>query len=94
MWLVNTGWTGGAYGTGSRMKLAYTRAMIDAAFSGELDKVNFETEPVFGLEIPTTCPGVPDEVLNPRSTWADKSAYDAQAAKLKSMFEENFKRFS
>jgi phosphoenolpyruvate carboxykinase (ATP) len=94
VWLVNTGWTGGAYGTGSRMKLSYTRAMIDAAFSGQLDKVQFETEPVFGLEIPTTCPGVPDEVLNPRSTWADKAAYDAQAAKLKSMFEENFKRFS
>jgi phosphoenolpyruvate carboxykinase (ATP) len=94
VWLVNTGWTGGAYGTGSRMKLSYTRAMIDAAFSGALEKVQFETEPVFGLEIPTTCPGVPDEVLNPRSTWADKAAYDAQAAKLKSMFEENFKRFS
>jgi phosphoenolpyruvate carboxykinase (ATP) len=94
VWLVNTGWTGGPYGVGSRMKLSYTRAMIEAAFSGALDKVAFETDSVFGLEIPTVCPNVPSDVLNPRATWADKGAYDAQANKLKAMFEENFKRFA
>jgi phosphoenolpyruvate carboxykinase (ATP) len=94
VWLVNTGWTGGAYGTGSRMKLAYTRAMIDAAFSGKLDGVEYAADPVFGLDVPTSCPDVPAEILQPRNTWADKSAYDAQAMKLHSMFEENFKKFS
>ncbi len=94
VWLVNTGWTGGPYGVGSRMKLSYTRAMIEAAFSGALDKVAFETDSVFGLDIPTVCPNVPSDVLNPRATWADKGAYDAQANKLKAMFDENFKRFA
>lgn len=93
VWLINTGWSGGAYGTGSRMKLSYTRAMIAAAFSGQLDGVAFETDPVFGLSVPTSCPGVPSEILMPRNTWADKDAYDTKANHLKSLFEENFKKF-
>lgn len=92
-WLVNTGWTGGAYGTGERMNIAYTRAMVNAALDGDLNKEEFETEGFFGLSIPKGCPSVPAEVLNPRSTWADKDAYDAQAQKLAGMFEENFKQF-
>ena len=93
VWLVNTGWTGGPYGVGSRMKLAYTRAMINAALNGELDNVEYVTEPVFGLAIPTSCPNVPAEVLNPRNTWADKAAYDAQIRKLAGMFVNNFKQY-
>ncbi|MGE3177943.1 MAG: phosphoenolpyruvate carboxykinase [Vicinamibacterales bacterium] len=93
VWLVNTGWTGGPYGVGSRMKIAYTRAMIKAALSGELDHVAYETDPVFNLEIPTFCPDVPAEVLKPRSTWKDGAAYDASAKKLAQMFRENFKKF-
>lgn len=93
VWLVNTGWTGGPYGVGNRMKIAYTRAMINAALDGSLEKVQFEQEPFFGLAIPTACPNVPTEVLNPRNTWADKAAYDAQAQKLAGMFTANFKQF-
>ena len=93
VWLVNTGWTGGPYGVGSRMKIAYTRAMITAALSGQLDNVKYHKHDIFNLDIPATCPGVPDSVLDPRSTWADKSAYDAQARKLAGMFIENFKTF-
>jgi phosphoenolpyruvate carboxykinase (ATP) len=92
-WLVNTGWTGGPHGVGSRMKLAYTRAMVHAALSGELAHVATRPDPVFGLEIPVEVPGVPAEVLMPRSTWPDAAAYDAQAAKLAGMFRENFKKF-
>lgn len=94
VWLVNTGWTGGPYGVGSRMKLSYTRAMIEAAFSGALDKVSYIEDPVFGLHVPAECPNVPSDVLHPRETWSDKAAYDAQAEKLRAMFEENFKKFS
>jgi phosphoenolpyruvate carboxykinase (ATP) len=94
VWLVNTGWTGGPYGEGSRMKLAYTRAMVRAALAGELDDVETATAPFFGLQIPTNVPGVPSEVLNPRDTWGDKDAYDAQAAKLAGLFAENFERFA
>lgn len=94
VWLLNTGWSGGGYGVGSRMKLAYTRAMIDAAFSGTLDSAGYETDPVFGLQVPKSCPGVPDEVLMPRNTWADKAAYDAKANELREMFEGNFKKFT
>jgi len=92
-WLVNTGWTGGSYGEGRRMKLAYTRAMITAAMQGELDKVETRPDPVFGLQVPVTVPGVPDEVLMPRETWADPLAYDEQAGKLAEMFRQNFKKF-
>jgi phosphoenolpyruvate carboxykinase (ATP) len=93
VWLINTGWTGGAYGVGSRMKLGFTRAMIHAAFDGQLDGVAFETDPIFGLHIPSECPNVPSDLLNPRNTWSDKAAYDAQATKLHRMFEENAKQF-
>ena len=91
VWLVNTGWTGGPYGVGSRMKIAYTRAMIRAALSGALDHVGYQRHPVFNIELPTSCPDVPPSVLDPRGTWADKAAYDAQASKLARMFAENFK---
>ena len=94
VWLINTGWTGGPYGVGSRMKLAYTRAMITAALEGELDNVNYETLPVFGLRIPLSCPNVPADILNPRNTWSDKSAYDAKAAHLAELFVKNFGQFA
>ena len=90
VYLVNTGWTGGPYGVGSRMKLSYTRAMVTAALNGELDKVEYKHDEVFNVEIPQSCPEVPAEILNPRNTWTDKEAYDAQAKKLAGMFAENF----
>ncbi|HRQ37959.1 MAG TPA: phosphoenolpyruvate carboxykinase [Chloroflexota bacterium] len=93
-WLVNTGWTGGPYGEGHRMKLAHTRATVNAALDGRLANVHYVTDPIFGLQIPTTCPGIPAEVLQPRQTWADPDAYDAQAHKLAAMFVENFKQFA
>ena len=93
VWLVNTGWTGGAYGVGKRMKIGYTRAMIRAALAGALDHVPYETDPVFNVAVPTSCPDVPPEVLKPRTTWTDGVDYDAQAAKLARMFAENFKTF-
>ncbi len=93
VWLVNTGWSGGMYGQGKRMSIAHTRAMINAALSGALDDVTFEKEGFFDLEIPTSVPGVPEGVLNPRDAWADKGAYDQTARKLARMFRENFKRF-
>ncbi len=92
-WLVNTGWTGGPYGVGHRMAIANTRAMVNAALDGELNDAEFVEDPIFGLQIPTSVPGVPDEVLQPRNTWDDGAAYDAQANKLASMFVENFKQF-
>lgn len=94
VWLVNTGWTGGMYGEGSRMKLAHTRRMLNEAIAGNLDDVSYITEPVFGLQIPESVPGVPDEVLQPRNTWKDKEAYDKKAAELARMYEDNFKAFS
>lgn len=94
VWLVNTGWTGGPYGVGSRMKIAYTRAMIRAALSGALDAVPYERHPIFNIDVPTSCPDVPAAVLNPRGTWADGAAYDAQAKKLAQMFVDNFKTFA
>lgn len=94
VWLVNTGWTGGGYGDGTRMKLAYTRAMVRAALTGKLDDVETTEDPVFGLHIPTRVPEVPSEVLRPRDTWKDKDAYDAQARKLAGMFRENFEQFA
>jgi phosphoenolpyruvate carboxykinase (ATP) len=92
-WLVNTGWTGGPYGVGSRMKIGQTRAMIHAALSGALDDVAYERDPLFNLDLPMSCPGVPSEVLRPRNTWKNPDAYDRQARKLASMFNENFKAF-
>ena len=93
-WLVNTGWTGGPYGVGSRMKIAYTRAMVNAAIEGKLDAgIAFRPEPFFGLQIPESVPGVPSEVLDPRAAWSDKAAYDAQAKKLAELFANNFTRF-
>ena len=94
VWLVNTGWSGGSYGVGARMKLSYTRAMITAALNGELDNVNFETLPVFGLQYPVSCPNVPSEILNPKATWADKSAYDNKIADLASKFVKNFEQYA
>ena len=93
VWLVNTGWSGGAYGTGKRMKLSYTRAMVAAALSGQLDTSELRTDPVFGLAVPTGIPGVPSEILDPRSTWPDGAAYDEQAKKLAGMFKKNFEKF-
>ena len=94
VWLVNTGWTGGPYGVGSRMRLAHTRAMVRAALTGELDAVPTVSDPVFGLAVPESAPGVPREVMNPRATWSDPAAYDAQAAKLAAMFTRNFAQFA
>ena len=93
VWLVNTGWTGGPYGTGSRMKLSLTRAMLRAALSGKLDQTRFTRDPVFGFEVPAEVPEVPAHLLSPRSTWADPAAYDAQARKLAAMFRENFEQY-
>ncbi len=93
VWLINTGWTGGAFGTGSRIKLSYTRAMVRAALSGLLDRARYMKDPVFGLEMPTAVPDVPTTVLDPRRTWSDPAAYDAQARKLAGMFKENFAQY-
>lgn len=94
VWLINTGWSGGSYGTGERIKLRYTRAMITAALRGELNQVEYIIHPVFGLAMPTTCPNVPNEILNPSQTWSDVSAYQATANKLAEQFNENFKKFA
>ena len=94
VWLLNTGWVGGSYGVGSRMKLSFTRAMITAALNGQLDNVSFESMPIFDLAFPTSCEGVPAELLNPRNTWADKAAYDQTAANLASKFVKNFEKFA
>src|SRR5690554_1924079 len=93
VWLLNTGWTGGGYDVGSRIKLQYTRALVRAALHGVLDDIATETDPVFGLAVPVRAPGVPSEVLRPRDTWADPAGYDAAARKLAGMFRENFRRF-
>ena len=93
-WLVNTGWTGGAYGTGSRMPIKATRALLHAALDGSLNEVSFRKDPNFGFEVPVKVPGVEDRLLDPRSTWADKAAYDAQAQKLVEMFAENFAQYA
>jgi phosphoenolpyruvate carboxykinase (ATP) len=92
-WLVNTGWTGGAYGTGQRIPLIYTRAMVKAALAGGLENTVYKKDPVFGIAIPAQCPGVPEGLLNPRDTWIDKQAYDRQAHKLALMFVQNFATF-
>ncbi len=94
VWLINTGWTGGPFGEGSRMKLKYTRSMITAALRGKLDSVGYTKHKVFGLAMPNSCPEVPSDVLHPRNTWADKNAYDIKAAELASKFNENFKKYA
>jgi phosphoenolpyruvate carboxykinase (ATP) len=93
VWLLNTGWTGGAYGVGSRMKLSSTRAMVNAMLRGELNKTPTVKDPVFGLSIPKKIKDVPPKILVPRNTWKDKKAYDTQAAKLAQMFKANFEKF-
>jgi phosphoenolpyruvate carboxykinase (ATP) len=94
VFLVNTGWSGGPYGVGQRMKLRYTRAMVSAALKGELDQVAYAADPIFGLSVPQSCPNVPAEVLNPRDTWADKAAYDRTARDLAGRFQKNFTNFA
>ena len=93
VWLVNTGWTGGPYGTGSRMKLSYTRAMITAALNGDLDNVEYQTHKVFGVKMPVDCPNVPSDVLNPKNTWENKSDYDKKANHLAEEFNQNFEQY-
>ena len=92
-WLVNTGWSGGGYGVGERMQIAYTRTMLNAALDGRLEQGSFRQDPNFGVLVPEACPGIPDEVLNPKSTWADGAGYDAQAQDLRKRFENNFAQF-
>jgi phosphoenolpyruvate carboxykinase (ATP) len=94
VWLVNTGWTGGPFGVGNRMKLSYTRAMVTAILSGELDNVETVEDPIFGLRVPKQVSGVPVEVLNPRNTWKDPSAYDAKAVELARLFHKNFEKYA
>lgn len=93
VWLVNTGWIGGSFGVGRRISIAYTRALLRAALSGALDEVPYVREPFFGLEVPTACPGVPSEILQPRQLWADPSAYDEAARRLQRLFAQNFQQF-
>jgi len=92
-WLVNTGWTGGPYGVGERMQIRYTRALVNAALDGTLSQVAHEVDPVFGVQVPSSCPGVPEELLKPRNTWKDKKAYDAKADHLARLFVENFREY-
>jgi len=92
-WLVNTGWTGGAFGTGKRMPIKATRALLTAALDGSLNGATFRKDPNFGFEVPVSVPGVDDKLLDPRQTWADGSAYDAQARKLVEMFSKNFAQY-
>ena len=92
-WLVNTGWSGGAYGVGERMKIAYTRALLSSALDGGLNRIEMSHDNIFGLEVPVQCPGIPNEILNPRGTWADKSAYDDTARDLIGRFHDNFAQF-
>jgi phosphoenolpyruvate carboxykinase (ATP) len=92
-WLINTGWSGGPVGVGARMRIAYSRAMVKAALGGLLEGIAYQKDRVFGLEVPKECPGVPPEVLNPRSPWENPSDYDAKAAELVELFRENFKQF-
>jgi phosphoenolpyruvate carboxykinase (ATP) len=94
VWLVNTGWTGGPNGVGSRLKLPYTRAMITAALKGVLDHVETVPDAIFGVAIPKEVPGVPSEILQPRNTWKNKTAYDEKAVFLANLFIENFKKYA
>jgi phosphoenolpyruvate carboxykinase (ATP) len=92
VWLVNTGWSGGGYGFGKRIKLAYTRAIIDAIHNDKLAVAKKRRDPIFGFDVLAECPGVPDEILIPRKAWTDKASYDASAGKLFELFQENFKK--
>ncbi len=92
-WLVNTGWTGGPYGAGERMPIAHTRALLEAAMEGTLEEVEYREDPTFGFDVPVTCPGVPEEMLDPRGTWSDPDGYDRQAGKLARDFRENFRQY-
>ena len=94
VWLINTGWSGGSYGEGSRIKLKYTRAMISAILDGELDKVDYDIHPVFGLHMPKYCPGVPTEILDPMNTWLQKGTYISKAIQLAHSFHINFDKFA
>ncbi len=94
VWMVNTGWSGGPYLKGNRIKLDYTRAMIGAALGGLLDEVEYDFHPVFGMAMPTSCPGVPAALLNPRSAWPDKIAYDEMATQLAAWFTKNFEKYA
>lgn len=93
-WLVNTGWVGGPYSVGERISIKYTRALLNAALTGQLAKVKFKKDPIFGFEIPLACPDVPAEVLDPSSSWTDKKAYDKSYRELASRFVENFEKFA
>ncbi|MGL5512122.1 MAG: phosphoenolpyruvate carboxykinase (ATP), partial [Sporomusa sp.] len=94
VFLINTGWSGGSYGVGSRMKLAYTRAMVTAAIEWYLDQVEYQLDPIFNVYVPVSCPGVPDDILMPRNPWADKEDYDCKARELARLFIQNFNKFS
>jgi phosphoenolpyruvate carboxykinase (ATP) len=93
VWLVNTGWSGGAYGTGKRIKLAHTRAIVDAIHSGVLAKVETQSDPVFGLDVVSQCPEVPSEKLVPRNAWSEKATYEAAAKKFAGLFTQNFAKY-
>ena len=94
VWLLNTGYTGGVYGVGKRMSLPHTRALITEALSADLDKVEYEIHPVFGVAMPKSCPNVPSEILSPRNAWKDKAAYDKKANELAVSFNKNFEKFA
>jgi len=94
VFLINTGWSGGPYGVGSRIKLKYTRAMVAAAISGELDNVEYKLDDIFNVYIPQSCPNIPEEILNPVNTWNDKVAYEKTAKELAGKFNENFKKYA
>ena len=94
VWLLNTGWVGGSYGVGSRIKLSYTRALITAALTGELDKVEFGKTPYFGLHFPKSCPNIPAEILEPQNAWKDKNAFKQTAQNLASQFVKNFEQYA
>ena len=93
VWLVNTGWSGGEYGKGSRIDLVYTRSMIQAALNGSLEETEFVNEPFFNLSIPTACPDVPNGMLNPRDTWPNENEYDVKAKHLQDLFAKNFEKY-
>ncbi len=94
VWLINTGWTGGAYGTGKRMSLKNTRAILDSIHEGEMETAEFKTLPIFNLSVPTSLNGVPDQILNPRNTWTDKGAYEDTVKKLATKFQHNMKKYT